>query len=82
MMDETARRAMADGIRRRARELAVFDAWQIDHIAERSVAATLADLGALYDLIPPDVRSVDRDPHRLGVRQLHRDLSRVAAGTR
>ncbi|MFZ4580563.1 MAG: hypothetical protein ACOYOB_19435 [Myxococcota bacterium] len=81
-MDEKARKATAEDIRGRARRLAAFDLWQADYVAERSASATLADLGAIYDLLPLEARAEDRDPLRLGVRRLHRDLARVAAGTR
>lgn len=32
---------------------------------------TLADVGAILEWLPADVRNADRDPERLGVRRMH-----------
>jgi len=72
----------AADLRRRAAALAAFDAWQERHPDDSSAAQNLSDVGAIYALLPAEARAEDPDPQRLGVRRLHRDLARIAAGRR
>jgi hypothetical protein len=68
-------------LRRRARGLEAFAAWEQDHPpAERELCAVLADVGALRELLPPEVRRANPDPTYQGVQRMHRLLA--VLGTR
>ena len=50
---------LAELVSRRAAGLAKFDRWAQSHCSKRSAAAVIADIGALYALLPPEARRRD-----------------------
>ena len=40
--------------------------------------AALADVGTIYDWLPEDVRSTDRDPDKTGIRRMQAILAALA----
>lgn len=62
-------------VARRRECLERFSEWERTHPCFPSPADAIADLGALLQWIPKDLRSSDPDPDRDGIRTLHRLLS-------
>jgi hypothetical protein len=52
----------------RRRQWAAFNRWEAEHpTPARDPAEILADLGAIWSWLPPEVRMEDSDPRKLGI---------------
>jgi hypothetical protein len=59
---------------------AAFNRWEAEHPQlERPADQVLADLGALWNLLPPEVRSTDPDPKKHNIRELRAALAKLSS---
>ena len=62
----------------RDRQWAVFHRWEAAQpLPERDPAEILADLGAIWNWLPPEVRTEDPDPGKLGIQKMRAALSHL-----
>jgi len=62
----------------RGRQWAAFNEWERSAPpAERTPAACVADVGALYAWFSSDTKSVDPDPEKLGIQAMRAALARL-----
>ncbi|MEX2261703.1 MAG: hypothetical protein WD696_07115 [Bryobacteraceae bacterium] len=62
---------LKEQIELRRRQWEEFNLWEAQQPpVEREPAAIIADVGALWKLLPPDVRAQDPDPEKRGVQRL------------
>jgi hypothetical protein len=59
----------------RGRQWAAFHRWESTQpLPERDPAEILADLGAIWNWLPPEVRTADPDPRKLGIQKMRAAL--------
>jgi hypothetical protein len=64
----------------RGRQWAQFNEWERSALPpERTPAACVADVGALYEWFSCDTKSVDPDPEKLGIQSMRAALARLRA---
>ena len=69
---------LREQIEERLRQWAEFNRWEAEQPPdERAPAAILADLGAIWSWLPPEERTCDEDPEKLGVQAMHAALSHL-----
>lgn len=62
----------------RRQQWAAFHRWERENPAPaRDPGEVLADLGAIWNWLPPAVRSADPDPQKLGIRKMRAALERL-----
>jgi hypothetical protein len=62
----------------RRKQWEAFDRWEREQVpAERAPSDILADLGAIWDWLPEDVRTKDPDPGKKGIQSMHEALGRL-----
>ena len=62
----------------RGRQWAAFNEWERSAPPpERTPAACVADVGALYEWFSPGTKSVDPDPEKLGIQSMRAALARL-----
>jgi hypothetical protein len=62
----------------RERQWAAFHRWEATQpLPERSPATILADLGTIWHWLPPEVRTEDPDPGKLGIQKMRAALGRL-----
>jgi hypothetical protein len=55
-----------------------FHRWEAQHQAPpRDPAEILADLGAVWNWLPPEVRAADPDPKKLGIAKMRAALAHL-----
>jgi hypothetical protein len=55
-----------------------FHEWEVQEpLVERSASSIISDLGTILSWIPKEVRLVDPDPGKTGVRKMFEALSRL-----
>lgn len=60
----------------RQRQWAAFHRWEVSQPPlDRDPAAILADLGAIWSWLPPEVRLTDPDPQKLGIQKMRAALA-------
>ena len=60
----------------RERQWAAFHAWEAEQPPiERPAADILADIGAIWEWLPPEIRLEDPDPEKLGIRKMRAALA-------
>jgi hypothetical protein len=60
---------------KRKQALTAFNQWEAEHPSMRQdLKQIFADLGTLYDLLPPASRRRQEDPTRSGIQAMHRAL--------
>ena len=64
----------------RERQWRAFHEWEATQpLPERDPAAILADLGAIWEWLPPEVRSEDPDPQKLGIQKMRAAMALMKA---
>jgi len=67
---------LREQFRLREQQWAEFHRWEAEQPPrERDPAAILADLGAIWSWLPPEVRSEDPDPEKLGIQKMRAALA-------
>jgi len=62
----------------RDRQWAAFHRWEATQpLPERDPAEILADLGAIWNWLPPEVRTADPDPGKLGIQKMRAALAHL-----
>jgi hypothetical protein len=62
----------------RRRQWVAFNRWEAAHPASaRDPGEILADLGAIWSWLPPEVRMEDPDPKKLGIRKMRAALAHL-----
>lgn len=62
----------------RERQWAAFHRWEsAQPLPQRDPAEILADLGAIWNWLPPEVRSADPDPRKLGIQKMRAALAHL-----
>ncbi|MGA2329014.1 MAG: hypothetical protein ABSH05_22325 [Bryobacteraceae bacterium] len=62
----------------RRRQWEAFHRWEREHPAPaRDPAEILADLGAIWNWLPPEVRIEDPDPQKLGIQRMRAALAQL-----
>ncbi|MEK7407929.1 MAG: hypothetical protein AAB225_22895 [Acidobacteriota bacterium] len=70
---------LAEELRERMRQWAEFNRWEAQQPpVERDAGAILADLGTIWQWLPPDVRTADPDPEKRGVQAMQAVLRRLS----
>lgn len=65
-------------IEQRRSQWARFNRWESEQPpVERSPSAILADLGTIWSWLPPEERTRDRDPEKLGIQAMRRSLAHL-----
>jgi hypothetical protein len=60
----------------RQRQWDKFHRWEAEQpVPERDPAEIVADLGAIWSWLPPDVRLEDPDPEKLGIQKMRAALA-------
>ncbi len=68
--------ALRDELEIRRRQWAAFHRWEAAQpLSQREPAEILADLGVIWSWLPPDVRSADPDPGKLGIQKMRAALA-------
>lgn len=66
---------IAEQLQERRRQWAEFHRWEAQQPpSERDPAEILADLGAIWSWLPPEVRSHDPDPDKRGIQRMRAAL--------
>ena len=69
---------LADQLKARLRQWAEYNRWEAQQPPiERSPAEIVADVGAIWDWLPPDVRLQDPDPDKQGIKAMRSALARL-----
>ena len=69
---------LGEELRQRLAEFAEFNRWEASQPpVDRDPADILADLGVIWEWLPPEVRTQDQDPHKRGVQALHAALGHL-----
>ena len=69
---------LAEQLDLRRRQWAEFHRWEASQPPpERDPAKILADLGAIWSWLPPEVRSEDPDPGKLGIQKMRAALAHL-----
>ena len=62
----------------RERQWAAFHRWEaVQPLPERDPAEILADVGAIWNWLPPEVRTADPDPCKLGIQKMRAALAHL-----
>jgi hypothetical protein len=62
----------------RQRQWDAFHRWEAENPPPaRDPADVIADLGAIYSWLPPEVRNTDPDPEKLGIQKMRAALARL-----
>jgi hypothetical protein len=62
----------------RQRQWDAFHRWEAENLPPaREPADIIADLGAIWSWLPPDVRYADPDPQKLGIQKMRAALARL-----
>ena len=65
----------------RGRQWAQFNQWERSApLLERTPAACVADVGALYEWFSRDTKSIDPDPEKLSIQSMRAALARLCVG--
>ncbi|MBI3666585.1 MAG: hypothetical protein HY236_10250 [Acidobacteria bacterium] len=65
-------------LRQRQQQWAEFHRWEAQQPpVERAPADILADLGAIWSWFPPEVRTRDEDPQKLGIQAMRAALAKL-----
>jgi hypothetical protein len=66
---------LREQLEERRNQWAAFHRWETEQpFVDRAPADILADLGAIWSWLPPEVRAHDPDPEKTGVRAMHAAL--------
>jgi hypothetical protein len=69
---------LREEIEERQRQWAEFHRWEDEHPpVERPAADIVADLGIIWEWLPPDVRERDDDPEKAGIQAMRAALARL-----
>jgi len=68
-------------VARRAAGLEAAARWEAAQAAEAYRPAVFVSIGALWDLLPIDVRTRDDDPTKTGIRRMHAALGVLGRGS-
>lgn len=72
---------LREQLQERERQWKLFHEWEEKNPPKaRSLEAVMADLSAIWRRLPPDVRSTDPDPEKLGLKKLRETLSKLSVG--
>jgi hypothetical protein len=65
-------------LRQRLEKWAAFNRWEDQHLQpQRPPQQILADLGTIWNWLPPEVRSTDPDPEKTNIRNLRAALAKL-----
>jgi len=71
---------LAEQWKQREAEFRLFRYWEtVNPPGDRPLAEIMADVSAMWNRLPEDVRTIDPDPEKLGVQRMHLAL-RVLSG--
>ena len=69
---------LREQLEQRRKQWEEFNRWEAEQPpVERAAGDILADLGTIWSWLPPEVRTHDDDPEKLGVRAMHKAMSRL-----